>query len=320
MDEAAHLRRTMTSLGQVARLSTLLRLGASRGAIRRAVASGRLERPKRGWYLTHAADSDQRRAVDTGAKLGCVTALRRWGVWSGLGNELHLHAQPTASRLRVASRVRGAEPAVLHPGLDPLLARELTEVWTCDQGLPLVHWREQQFEHGALDWMVAPQDALLQAITCQGEEHALACIDSALHHGVLTTSDWARVRAHLPKRLEHLDQVKDARAGSGSESIVRLRIRRLGLRVEPQAHLPGVGDVDLLVEGLVAFEADGDRFHSSRKQRNTDRSRTMLCQAYGVPTIRVGTEQLGPAEWPLVVSALERALADARTLAGLRRP
>lgn len=310
----------MAAQGQAARRSTLFRCGINRAEIEGALSTGSLIRPMRGWYVTPAADPDQLRAIIAGGRLGCVSALRRWGVWSGPANDLHLHCAPTASRLRLdrAQAVPGMQPLLPHPNVPPHRAVELNEIRRCAAGVPVVHWLANTSKTSALDWIVSPADALIQAIHCQDEEHAVACIDSALHHGVISAQEWAIIRRGLPERLRPLGGRVDGRAGSGNESLVRLRLRAAGFTVEPQVHLPGVGHVDLVVDDLVALEVDSEKYHSSREQRRIDRTRTLLALAYGMPSMRIGPEHLTADSWSLALTAVARQVADARALRQLR--
>jgi very-short-patch-repair endonuclease len=307
---------TFARLGHVARRSTLTASGISRAKLESAVGHGELLRPLRGWYATPLADIDQLRAVQIGARIGCVTALRRWGVWGGNDGTLHLHANPTASRLRDA-RPMGSRIALPHPSLSPARAGELAELLLCDDAEPTVHWHERYSEAASLDWIVGPLAALAQAIRCQPEEQALACIDSALHEGVVSPAEWAKLTDALPRRRRSIIPLVDSRADSGVESIVRLRLVRLGYAVEPQVRVPGVGTIDMVINGRVAIEVDGDAYHSTLEQRRRDRMRTTAALALGLPTLRIGTEQLGEQEWPLVLSGLERL--DSGNLSVARR-
>src|SRR5690554_6750560 len=236
MSKPGRLASVMAAQGQAARRSTLFRNGISRVEIEDALASGFLARPMRGWYVTRAADSDQLRAIIAGGRLGCVTALRRWGVWSGPTNDLHLHCAPTSSRLRLdkAQTVLGMQPLLPHPSVPPRRAVKLNEIWRCADGAPVVHWLGNTSNTGALDWIVSHTDALTQAIHCQDEEHAVACIDSALRHGVVSPEEWENIRHGLPERLRPRGGRVDARADSGNESIVRVRLCEAGFKVEPQ--------------------------------------------------------------------------------------
>ncbi|HEU4806633.1 MAG TPA: hypothetical protein VFT01_00095 [Homoserinimonas sp.] len=202
--------------------------------------------------------------------------------------------------------------------MSPRRAAELGDIWRCAAGRPIVHWLENTSEAGALDWIVSPMDALAQAIRCQDEEHAVACIDSALRHRVISPEGWRTLLRNLPERLTPLAKRVDARADSGNETIVRLRLLAAGMSVEPQAHIPGVGAVDLVVDGLVALEVDSEGFHSSREQRRTDRARTLLALAYGMPSMRIGPEHLPWQEWAVALAAVQRQVTDARALRRLR--
>lgn len=314
------LLAVMREMGQLARRNTLLKHGIADGEIRRAVASGLLARPVRGWYATRRADRDQLRAITAGARVGCVSALRRWGAWAGEGRRLHLHAEPTASRMSLAPLKEHVQPPLPHPSVLDTRAHEMRPILEADAGAPAVHWQRQRWHEGRLDWIVSPRDALAQAVRCQPFEQAVACIDSALALDVVSEDEWFRMLDMLPRRLVQLDAASDSRAGSGNETVARLRVREAGLRVEPQAFIPGVGSVDLLVEGLVVIEVDSEAFHADAEQRRRDRRRTVLAQAYGIPTIRVGPEQLAVEEWPLVLAALYQQLHDTRCARAMHRP
>jgi very-short-patch-repair endonuclease len=239
------------------------------------------------------------------------------GVWGGNDRSLHLHANPTASRLRSA-RAIGSRLAIAHPSVSHARASELAELIICDDTEPIVHWHERCSEIGSLDWIVGPLAALAQAIRCQPLEHALACIDSALHEGVVSWAEWAELADALPRRTRSILPLVDSRADSGVESIVRHRLTQVGYTVEPQVRVPGVGTIDMVINGRIAVEVDGDAFHSTLQQRRRDRMRTTAALALGLPTVRIGTEQLSEQEWPLVLTGLERL--DSGNLSVTRRP
>jgi hypothetical protein len=46
----------------------------------------------------------------------------------------------------------------------------------------------------------------------------------------------------------------DAWSGAGAETLVRLMLRTVGARFEPQVEVPGVGRVDVLVDGWLIVE------------------------------------------------------------------
>jgi hypothetical protein len=181
-------------------------------------------------------------------------------------------------------------------------------------GPPVTHWRTQHWPEPELEWIVSAKDALAQAVLCQSFEHAVAAVDSSLALDVISKLEWNEIRDTLPRRLAQMDRSLDDRAGSGNESIVRLRLHSEGLRAEPQWYFPGIGHVDLLVEGAVVVEMDSEAFHSRPEARRRDRSRTLLAQLYSIPTLRLGPESLADDEWPIALMALRQLLLDSRRL------
>ncbi|CAA9401714.1 MAG: hypothetical protein AVDCRST_MAG35-943, partial [uncultured Quadrisphaera sp.] len=82
----------------------------------------------------------------------------------------------------------------------------------------------------------------------------------------------------------------DARAASGIESLARVELvealRSLGLTVEVQVGLRGVGAVDLLVDGWLVVELDGFAFHADRASYREDRRRTQVLTRHGCAWLR----------------------------------
>jgi very-short-patch-repair endonuclease len=102
----------------------------------------------------------------------------------------------------------------------------------------------------------------------------------------------------------------DGRAESGTESITRVRLRRKGLRVEPQERIPRVGTVDLVVEGRLVVEVDGREFHTSEDRFEEDRRRDAELVALGYRVLRFSYRQV-LYDWPAVERAIRAALAAA---------
>ena len=96
------------------------------------------------------------------------------------------------------------------------------------------------------------------------------------------------------------------------ESLLRHELLRAGIDgLELQVRLPGVGRVDVLVDGWLVVEADGHAFHSDRAaiRRDNDRSARALTEGY--LTLRFGYEEIRRA--PGSVSAVvTRALTRGR--------
>jgi very-short-patch-repair endonuclease len=73
---------------------------------------------------------------------------------------------------------------------------------------------------------------------------------------------------------------------SSGETVARLAFEDAGLCVEQQVVIPGVGRVDLLVEGRVVVEIDGYTYHSDARQFAADRRRDAQLAALGYRVLR----------------------------------
>lgn len=71
----------------------LHRGGLNDWQIRREVATGALVALRHGWYATPTADPDGVSAVRAGGVLGCVSALRKHGLWVPPGYR-RVHTRP----------------------------------------------------------------------------------------------------------------------------------------------------------------------------------------------------------------------------------
>lgn len=320
----------MTSLGQVAPARALARFGISRSELLRALNDGSLVRVRRGWFATAHADSDQLRAISLGGRIGCVSALRRWGVWSGSGDELHVQLAPNASRLRHASAVaiRTNQPGVWHPRAREKLRQGRT-LRLATAGTPVLHWSELRGvtsgharEVGSVrspDWIVPPALALAQALLCQNEEHALACLDSSIQTHLFELPAVHELIAALPQRLHGLVEEITPQAESGWETIAIRRVRHGGYRVRPQVEIPGVGRYDALIEECVGLEVNGLEFHSGRDEVLRDTGRVLGAQLWGLPTISINPFHI-EKDWPATWQAIVRIVERERALISLRVP
>lgn len=269
------------------RTRELVAAGATRSQLAWAVGTGRLVRIRIGHYSLPDLDEPTRRAIRVGGRLACVSALERVGVWVRDSPAApHVHLEPTKSRLR---------------GPDDMKARYLKR-YRCT-----LHW-------GALvasadDARVSGIDALIQAIGCLPRVDAIATIDSALR---LRVADIRELRQHpaFASLLAHVD----ARAESGLETYVRVPLKDLGFRVQPQFRIAGVGRVDILVEGRVIVETDGRQFHESVR----DRRRDALLTALGYTVLRFDYAQV-IHDLPSVQRSIAGALIAHRYVRGSGR-
>ncbi|TFC83692.1 hypothetical protein E3T23_01885 [Cryobacterium cheniae] len=246
---------------------------------------GAIGRAARGVYICAHADRDQRDAAAAHARISCLSALRRANVWAGIDRSLHLQLPANASTRR-PTRDRGGQPI-------------------------RYHWAHPRFPGAAeRSWLVSPMEALWQAIRCLDEEHAIACLESAVHEGFLTIDQVRELCGRAPARLADGIRELEFTAGSGIETIVRRRLRHAGYSVAAQVSVAGIGDEDLVVEDCVAIETDGEKWHGPNRF-HADRARDLKTEALGRRSIRLTQHQV-LYEWETTLAAIERVVTDAQ--------
>ena len=153
-------------------------------------------------------------------------------------------------------------------------------------------------------------EAVWQAIRCLDEEHAIACLESAVHEGFLTIDQVRELCGRAPARLADGIQELEFTAGSGMETIVRRRLRHAGYSVAAQVSVAGIGDEDLVVEDCAAIETDGEKWHGPNRF-HADRARDLKTDALGRRSIRLTQHQV-LYEWETTLAAIERVVTDAQ--------
>uniref|UniRef100_UPI00197B290F endonuclease domain-containing protein n=1 Tax=Microbacterium sp. CPCC 204701 TaxID=2493084 RepID=UPI00197B290F len=181
-----------------------------------------------------------------------VSELARWGVFVWDASDVHIAVPSTRSRLRRSPGVR-------------------------------VHWTQSSADGWSSTDIV---DALVLAVTCQPMRAAIATLDSALHRGLIGESDLDAIFAALPRRLRTLRRQLDPSAESGSESLMRLILKRHGCHVESQVDILGVGRVDFVVDGWLIVECGNKAHHNKWTAQVEDRRRDQAAAALGYVTYR----------------------------------
>ena len=265
----------LTRLGGLAKGTQLQEYGVSRVQLSRAVSSGTIERLRPGVFATHAVPAAEREAVRHGGALTCSAALRRPGVWV-----LSWEAEP---HVWVGRRGR-IHP---HPGC------------RC-----VSHF----FRHGRAHLgVVDVETALLHLYRCEGEESFFASFESAWQQGKLTQSARLRIRHALPAHAQWLVDFARSDADSGLESILRLRLHLLGIRLECQVTIDRVGRVDFVVGGRLIIEADGKENHDGPTKRHKDLVRDAAASALGYETLHFDYAQI-IHDWATVQKSIVAAL------------
>lgn len=240
------------------------------------VAGGQLLVLRRGVYASAQLAEPIQRAVRAGGRLACISAGESFGLWRPPDPRVHAHFD------RAGSRARG----------------EVVRHWW-----PVVDAVERT-RTGLLD-------TLAHVVRCQPRPFAVAVLDSAMHEGLVTLAEIDRVLTRVPARHRMQLATLDALAESGVESLIRVALMGAGLRCESQVTIPGVGRVDLLVEGRVIVEVDGRRWHNGQQSR--DYARDLAAQAAGFAVVRADYAHAIAHSDP-VVGAVRRALRRPRHL------
>lgn len=129
-------------------------------------------------------------------------------------------------------------------------------------------------------------DVLVHALRCLPFAESLVMVESAVSRGDMTLEF---LRQLLPGRRNGAarDVLKwvDRGADSLLETLARTYFRKAGIRVEPQAYLERVGQVDMLLEGWLVVELDG-RHHAEWAQVKRDHRRNNESVRQGYTVLR----------------------------------
>ncbi|GAA1884763.1 hypothetical protein GCM10009773_11390 [Williamsia serinedens] len=229
----------------------LIAHGETQASVRRAVADETLVRLRRGWYARSDADARVVEAVRRGGVLSCVSALRYRGIWVP-GRSDDVHARAGTSRDRTGR--------------------------FCSQ-------------HGRPESVTGPVDeipiALRHAARCLDAEGLVVVCDSIVNRKHFTPDDLASILGDTPVAVRALLGRCDGSAQSGTESMVRLRLRARNIPVRTQVVIPRVGIVDMVVGDRLIIETDGERYHSGLERYTEDRRRDREAARLGYITLRL---------------------------------
>lgn len=167
-------------------------------------------------------------------------------------------------------------------------------------------------------WRVSVMDALLQLAHGVPRDSLIASIDSAIQLRRITREELRMLLEALPRRLHGIEREIDGLAMAGTETHMRLALRRAGYQVRSQVRLPGIGIVDLLVDDWLIVELDSRKYHGGADNQLRDRVRdgNAVITSYGHE--RFLWEQVRESmDWCLDV--VEHRLRDGRPLRALNR-
>ncbi|GAB17843.1 hypothetical protein GOEFS_040_00130 [Gordonia effusa NBRC 100432] len=231
-------------------------LGYSDSDIRKAD----LTHERRGWYSTSAADPAVLSAVRAGGVLSCVSALKfvqNHGIpalWVPPGDTVHVRlSKGGKSRVRSRCRVKLCQGA--------------------GRPLPTAH---------AVDEIPV---ALSCAARCVAEDCWIAMCDSVLHNTPLTIPDLQAAMGTVSQTVRTMMSRCDSRSETGTESIVRVRLRAAGYRVHVQPRIGRSQRSDLRI-GRLIIECDSEAYHGGEARRG-DLRRDRKTVGRGWVTMRV---------------------------------
>ncbi|AUH70213.1 hypothetical protein ACN95_12995 [Gordonia sihwensis] len=247
----------------------------SRAELDKLIAEGGLRQLRHGWLAEPTAHPEVVRAVSAGGVLTCATALRHYGVWVPPTTKLHVRGS--------TSSVRNHPAWCRHHGRPPRVTSAVDELPT----------------------------ALRHAARCLSTEDFVVVCDSILNRRLLTPSALEAELSGTPKQVQRALTLVDGRAESGTETLVRLRLRAPNLRIRTQVAVPEVGRVDLVVGTSMIIEVDGYEYHADPRQFEKDRLRDLQSRALGYDPIRLTYQQV-VYQWdrvgPLIAELLKRGV------------
>jgi very-short-patch-repair endonuclease len=144
-------------------------------------------------------------------------------------------------------------------------------------------------------------------IACVPLEEVVAAADCALGRRLISRRAWREAIADEPaERRRWLDEL-DPASGSLPESVTRFRLRRRGITLRTQVEFAKDLHVDFVIGTNLVIEVDGSQ-HASFEQYVIDRDRDARLSIMGKRCLRFTGRQV-LEEWPLVVAAIEAAIA-----------
>lgn len=271
----------LRALGRMARTPELLERGVTARELTRAVREGDVTRPRQGVYALPDAAESLTHAASHGGTIGCAEAAALHGLWV-----LEL------------------------PGLH--------HVWMGQAGTPRLgcadcvrHWDSGHVEVGELPPVA---NVLLQMASCCGEDAFFAALESALRRSALPPGGLRWLRRRLPIDMRWLVAFARSDADSGLESLIRLRLHRIGITLRSQVPIERVGEVDFVIGEKLIVEADGRENHERERERLKDLRRDATAAGAGYTTLRF-SYALIVDEWPLVEAAIRGAMTRGAHLA-----
>jgi very-short-patch-repair endonuclease len=281
----ANIAEIVNQLGGMAQKRQLVARGATDWELTCAVRDGSVDRARQGWYTTFGPTDSRLRAVRVGGRLTGISAIEALGGWVLTKHPLHVSVPFNAARLRSQrNRWQRLKP---NPGV-------------------VVHWDDPTLGERGDSTRVALRDALEKVVLFEARETAIAAFDWALHAGMLDELDFEKLMLGIPKVHRFSFELLDPKCESLPESLARSRLMAAGHQVSSQVLLESGKPIDLVVDGVVAVEVDGEEHHADSFE--SDRSKDIEITLAGYHGMRPSARMVFH-RWPEVLRCIEVALA-----------
>lgn len=278
----------ITRAGGAAGRAYLVARGHDDRTLRSAVRSGAVARPRRGWYSVWSDDDPRTHALRIGGRLTGLSAIAAMGGWVHRRGRMHVAVPVNASRLRCPRR------------------RAVSFSRSPRRSQVVLHWTSEAHDRDVSTGIVGVLEALQLVIATESHEDAVAAIDWARRVNLIDVIDLHALAAQAPNRVRMAIGASSAACHSLPESLARTRLARRGLAVAEQVLLSSdPSPVDLVIEGIVGLEIDGDQFHRDRFER--DRDKDLAITVDGLHAIRPSARRVF-TDWPRVELAILTAL------------
>ena len=276
------------SLGGMAQKRQLVSRGATDSHLTYAVRSGNVLRARNGWYSTFDESDARLRAVRVGGRLTGISLIQFLGGWVLGDHPLHVSVADNAARLRTQqNRFRRLDVS--------------------DTRGVVLHWDDADVGQRGGVTAVDILDALVRVVLDESAETALACLDWALHTRAIDDLDFELLVLRMPARARWVAEWVDPACESLPESLARTRLRLAGHTVVSQVRLGELERIDLVVDGVVALEVDGEEHHLLRFERDRAKDLRITCARFhGLrPSARMVFH-----DWDSVHDAIRAALRE----------
>lgn len=243
----------LVSRSGTATAADIARAGFSRHRISAAVADGTIVRIRRGQYGLPQDSSAYRAARELRGLLTCLSAAPGYGLWTLV----------PAESMHLSLGHRAAPPGAVAHGR----CRHPRHPWLPVAGLA---------------------DVLIHALHCLPELEALVMVQCAVGRGDISLAFLgSKVGGNRNGRARSVLDLVIPRADSLLEVLANTTFHRAGLHIRRHVEIPGVGEVDFLIEGILVVETDGES-HLQPRQVKKDRGRNNATMVAGYLFLRFG--------------------------------